>query len=612
MVPKRLIGATKSLQNVVTATNGSEILVATLDMLIAVSGDGSVLSTRPIDAPPGTESSLVWTGDSYLFIRRKGFSAVAERLDHLGNSLSTAITLDAGVSSAASINGVSYLAGRNEARGIVAFRLAGGNVFGNAAGDVLSVTPTVQTAPVLASDGVDFLAGWTEEMARSHSFSVRRVSRAATPLDAQQTDLGPVEQPERRSSLSIDATESHQSVACASLTCLAVWEDSGNLRGQMIVAGQASAAPFTIGRGRISDQAVVWNGHEFFIIWSSGPLNSATVSSTGAVSVPVQLTKFFEYRTPKIAWDGRRYLLMMTFDAINCDCPGSNSSISFSALSPDGTLFGDDAFFATFRDAHLAASDHDFMVIYDQGPLSSQVISEVATRRIVVTENAVQVGAPVALFHWFDATASGITWNGQDYVAAWRYGSGSTGWVSSMRISPAGVSDRRVSTSGVGDRQATPAIRANAAGESVIVVSESPSPGEPARLYAYPDRELTRAPSAPPAPFDVYSVRTASGAIVSWRSAMPRMWRASSCSALMTETSLRLRVPVNARSPSVSRSRYVCSRSTQVVFRRLVLLLRGGAPPGKKQNVVAWPKPRGGREERPEITPSNLTRLRPA
>jgi hypothetical protein len=376
----------------------------------------------------------------------------------------------------------------------------------------------VQTAPVLASDGVDFLTGWTEEAGRDHSFNVARVSRAATPLDAQQTDLGPVEQPERQGSLSIDATEPHHSLACAGLACLAVWDDGGTIRGQLIVTGRVTQPSFVIGRGVVSDQAVVWNGREFFVVWNSGELYSVRVSTGGVVGERLQLTKYGLREIPRVAWDGQSYLLMMTFDASNCDCSGSRSSIYFLALSPGGTVLDENSFSLFFHDAHLAASDHDFMVIYDYRPLASQVISEVAARRIVVNDSAVQIGPPVSLFQWFDTTASSIAWNGQDYVAASRYGSGRTGWVSSMRISPSGASDLRVSASGVPDRLTTPAIAVNAAGESVIVVSESPSPGEPARLHAYADRELTEAPSAPRAPLDVYSVRTASGQVVSWRS----------------------------------------------------------------------------------------------
>jgi len=524
VVPKRLIATTSSLQNVVAATDGSGILVATLGMFIALSGDGTVLNTRSVQPEPGSESSLIWTGDSYLHIRRKGFGSTAQRLDRLGMPLGDPLTFDAGVSSAAAHDGIVYAAGRTEDRGNVGFALTTGNAPLNGAGEVLSVTPSVQTAPVLASDGVDFLTGWAEEVGQSHSFAVARVSRSAVPIDAQQTDLGPVDPPERPGSLSLNATGAHHNVVCADSICLAVWEDNDNILGRRIIAGTPDASSFVIGRGHISDQAVVWNGRGFYVVWSGTGENSATVLTTGAITERAQLTGWVDYSPPKVAWNGQRYLLMSTFDAGNCDCPGARSSIAFYTIAADGKLFGQDGFFVNFMDAHLAASDHDFLVIYDHQPLINDyqhlttVVSEVSTRRIVVTDTALQIGPAIPLFQWFGPTSSSVTWNGQDYVAAWRYGSGSTWWLTSARVNTTAFPDRRVTASGVPDRQVEPAIASNASGVSVIVASESPTPGEPARLRAYAEGELDSLPPLPSAPYGVSATTTGSTTTVSWQS----------------------------------------------------------------------------------------------
>ncbi len=512
VVPKRLIATTRSLQDVVAATDGSGILVATLGMFIALSGDGTVLNTRSVELEPGSESSLIWTGDSYLHIRRNAFGSIAQRLDPLGMPLGNPLTFDAGVSSAATHDGVVYAAGRTEDRGNVGFALTTGNAPLNGAGEVLSVTPSVQTAPVLASDGVDFLTGWEEEVGQSHSFNVARVSRSAVPIDAQQTDLGPVEPPELPRSLSLDATGAHHNVACAGSICLAVWEDNGNIRGRRIIAGSAEASSFVIGSGQISDQAVVWNGRGFYVVWSGPGQNAATVLTTGVITERAQVT--LDYGPPKVAWDGQRYLFMSTTDARFCDCQDLRSSIGFYTLAADGELFGQAGFFfVNFMDAHLAASDHDFLVIYDHRPPTT-LVSEVATRRIVVTDTTLQIGPAIPLFQWFAPTSSSVTWNGQDYIAAWRYGNGSTWWITSARVSTSAFPDRRVTASGVPDRQVTPAIASNASGESVIVASESPTPGEPARLRAYAEADLDSLPPLPSAPYGVSVTTTASTTIV--------------------------------------------------------------------------------------------------
>jgi hypothetical protein len=525
VVPKRLIAPTQSLQNVVAASSGSEILVATLGMFIALSGDGTVLNTRSVEPEPGSESALIWTGDSYLHIRRNAFGSVAQRLDRLGMPLGNPLTFDAGVSSAATHDGVVYAAGQTEDRGNVGFALTTGNAPLNGAGEVLSVTPSVQTAPVLASDGVDFLTGWAEEVGHSRSFNVARVSRSAVPIDAQQTDLGSVEPPELPGSLSLDATGAHHNLVCAGSICLAVWEDNDNIRGRRIIAGSADASSFVIGSGHISDQAVVWNGRGFYVVWSAPGLNSATVLTTGVITERAQLTAGLDYSPPKVAWDGQRYLLMSNFDTRYCDCQDLRSSIGFYALTADGKLVGQDgSFFANFMDAHLAANGHDFLVIYDHQPLIDDyhhlttVVSEVATRRIVVTDTALQIGPAIPLFQWFGPTSSSVTWNGQDYIAAWSYGNGSTWWLTSARVSASAFPDRLVTASGIPDRQVTPAIASNASGESVIVASESPTPGEPARLRAYAEGELDSLPPLPSAPYGVSVTTTASTTTVSWQS----------------------------------------------------------------------------------------------
>jgi hypothetical protein len=516
VVPKRLIAPTQSLQNIAVASNGNEILVATPDVFIALSGDGTVLKARSIEPALGSESSLTWTGDSYLHIRRKGFSAVAQHLDRLGMPLGNALTLGAGVSSIATHDGVVYAAGRTEDRGIVGFALTAGNALLNGSGDVLSITPTVQTTPVLASDGVEFLAGWREEIAPSRTFAVTRVSRAASPIDGQPINLGPVAPPERTGIF----FGAHHSVACAGQTCLAVWEEeSAAIRGRFIVAGHADPNAFVIGNGHISDQAAVWNGGVFFVIWNADGLHSASVLPTGAIVEQTQLTVGSDGLSspPSVAWNGHDYLLMFTFDANHCDCVYSKSSIYFAGLRVDGTLFGQDGFFANFSVAHLTSNGHDFLVIYDYRPLST-IVSEVATRRVVVTDAALQIEPAIALFQWFAGTSSTVTWNGKDYIAAWRYGSNQSWWLAAARITTSGFTDRQATASGFADRQVKPAIAANDAGEIVIAVSEAPTPGDSARLRAYSDSELTNVPPTPAAPYGVYTLGTAASATVRWQS----------------------------------------------------------------------------------------------
>jgi hypothetical protein len=520
VVPKRLIATTRSLQDVVAATDGSGILVATLGMFMALSGDGTVLNTRSVEPEPGSESSLIWTSDSYLHIRRNAFGSIAQRLDRLGVPLGNPLTFDAGVSGAATHDGVVYAAGQTEDRGNVGFALTAGNELLNGAGEVLSVTPAVQTAAVLASEGVDFLTGWAEEVGQSHSFNVARVGRSAVPIDAQQTDLGPVEPPELPWLLSLDATGAHHNVVCAGSICLAVWEDSDNIRGRRIIAGTADASSFVIGPGHISDQAVVWNGRGFYVVWNGPGPNSATVLTTGVITERAQLTGSIYGGPPKVAWDGQRYLFMSTFDARSCDCQDARSSISFYRLAADGELIEDGFFFDDSIDAHLAANGLDFLVIYDHHPpiddyhKLTTVVSEVATRRIVVTDTALQISPAIPLFQWFAPTSSSVPWNGQDYIAAWRYGSGSTWWLASARVNPSAFPDRRVTASGVPDSQVAPAIASNASGESVIVASESPTPGEPARLRAYAEADLDSLPPLPSAPYGVSVTTTASTTIV--------------------------------------------------------------------------------------------------
>ena len=362
VVPKRRIAPTALVYGVVAASNGSEILVATPGSFVALSGDGTVLNTRSVGPEPETVNSLVWTGDAYLDIHRRlldSLPAISQRLDQMGLPLGVPLPLNAAISSAAAHDGVVYAAGRTEEGEIVAFAVTAANTPLNGSGDVLSVTPAVQTAPVLASDGVDFIAGWTEEIARNHTFAVRRVSRVAMPLDGQQTDLGPVDPP---SAPNIDATGPHiarHGIACTGGTCLAVWQDSDTIRGKWMTGAAATSSPFVIAHGEISDQPVVWNGNEFFLAFAAPALSAVTISTAGVISAPMRLAPVGG-ETPEVGWDGKHYLLMFLNDVSQCDCPGSRSVIYFLAFAADRTWIGESAFDVNFRAAHLASSGHDF------------------------------------------------------------------------------------------------------------------------------------------------------------------------------------------------------------------------------------------------------------
>jgi hypothetical protein len=518
VVPKHRIAPTTSLQNVVAASDGSGILVVTLGNFVALSGDGTVLNTRSVEPQPGSESSLIWTGDAYLHIRRKGFTAVSQRLDRLGMPLDNPVTLNAGVSSAAVHDGIVYAAGRTEDGRIVGFALTAANAPLNGSGDILSTTPAAQTAPVLASDGVDFIAGWTGEIGQGHAFALRRVSRSAMPIDEQQTDLGPVDSP--------NATDTkiagpRHAIACAGGTCLVVWQDSNTIRGRWIMGAASASSSFVIGRGLISDRPVVWNGREFFVVWSRPELYSATVSTAGAVSEPAKLMNGYDNLSspPEVAWDGKHYLLMLPSDTSRCDCQDARSLIEFYTFAVDRTMLGENFFFAWFLDAHLASSGHDFMVTYAHYPAGSLLTSEVAARRVVATDSAPRIDEAIPLFQWFGPMSSSVTWNGTDYVAAWRYGAGSSWWLSEARVTTSAFPARRLTASGIPDRQVSPAIASNAAGESVIAVSESPTLGEPARLRAYAESEVaTLPPPLPSTPFAVTVTGSASRATLNWRS----------------------------------------------------------------------------------------------
>jgi hypothetical protein len=373
----------------------------------------------------------------------------------------------------------------------------------------------IQTAPGLAPDGVDFLTGWTDEIASDHTFALRRLSRSGTPLDALQTDLGPVDSP---NATDIMVAGPHHGIACAGGTCLAVWQDSETIRGKWVTG--AASSSFVIGSGLISDRPVVWNGHDFFVAWTSGELYSATISTGGIVSAPSRLTKYYLDLSspPEVGWDGNHYLLMLPSDASRCDCQDAKSLIEFYTLAADGTLLGKNLFFADFLDAHLASSGHDFLVTYDHYAYPAHGV-QLAARRIVTTDADPAIDDAIPLFQWFGTMSSSVTWNGTDYVAAWRYGAGSSWWLSEARVMTSAFPARRLTASGIPDRLVSPAFASNEAGESVIAVSESVILGEPARLRAHPESDLaTLPPPLPAMPFAVTAMGSASSATVYWQS----------------------------------------------------------------------------------------------
>ena len=397
---------------------------------------------------------------------------------------------------------------------------------------VLSIMLRRQVAPVLASDGVGFLAVWSDQTAESTNLAAMRLDQNGSPLDAAQIELGAGDGPFNDPSGSTGGTYACQ-VAFGRSIYLVIWQRgtelvmrrldrSGNLLdSQPVVLANVRqrASIFIIPRFVLSNQSVTWTGSSFFATWGEGsgsPLRGVTVSESGVVSPVLDLGT----GAPHLTWDGTRFLQATNeLSPLICDHCSSLGGLSLRRIAADGTLIDKTPLFVPVSGTSRVATSGRELVIASDVVKSVEGRNEysIEVRTVRADGPVLQVSAPTTVFQWTLPTVSGIVWNGTQYALTWKYGMGTVQFVGLQHLSRDLGSTDMLYTEETPDMYDPASLATDAAGQEIVAISEIATLGSVARIRTFAPSEMKLTPAAPPTTLITSALGTSQSTVVTWQ-----------------------------------------------------------------------------------------------
>ncbi len=512
--------------SIAVASSGNEDAVAWWDgnlsptSNIAITPRGGTPSESLVAMPGGTVQ-LKWNGTSFLLLSGAGRIA---KLSRSGAVDGIVATPDA--SSFAANATTAYAVGTSSLPNHIGYRRVIATVVNTTSTLIarepqeVSIMLRRQVWPLLATDGTGFLAVWSDETAGDSTLSAAALDSKGAPVGSL-TNIGAMAQPDDLAYRY--ATPLAYSVASGQNIYLVVWQS-----GIDIVANRLDrsgrlldAQPIRIrSNATTSEQAVAWNGQAFLTTWFdkiTGRSGGNFITEAGVVSAALQ----FEFNG-SLAWDGTRFLLTAIHN-LNCSilCALSPDGLLMSRLAADGSPIDSAPVFLAVpaTSYRVATSGQEFVIASDVQTPAGGLHWQIELRRVSASAAKLEIGSPKTVFDWAQPTISELSWNGNQYVLAWRYGffSGSPQWVGLMRFSHDLDLFDRLYAAVSPDVYDRPAIARTASGDDVVALSEINTPGSAARIDTRTAAEMTRTPDAPPAPIITSANGTAQSATVTWR-----------------------------------------------------------------------------------------------
>jgi hypothetical protein len=374
-------------------------------------------------------------------------------------------------------------------------------------------SPVRQLAPALTGNGAGFTEAWLEQESGSKRIVAGRINLAGEPLDGTGIIL-----------------DSHASsapvIAQGSSEELIVWIGNGRLLATRLspFSGVLDATPIDIAPLPFGSYDVVWNGSQFFVVWTDGTkFSGAFVAPDGAVTSPRDLgvqSSSDIASALDVAWDGRQYILVYAEAAQpNCTCIAFPDDVRVMRISAAGAavdpvpvrIAG-----ANFS-AHVASSGSESLIVLDRtGGTSSVVVREEG--------GTLHLDSVVPLFDFPFGPRSEVAWDGSSYVVAIRYTSSATdpGWLAAIQVSRSGTPLRTVITSSAGPSdfslQTAPSVATDVAGGTAFAISEVAPPTYEARARLYLLSQFSTMPPPPPAPRNAVSYFGGTTARIDWQS----------------------------------------------------------------------------------------------
>jgi hypothetical protein len=380
-----------------------------------------------------------------------------------------------------------------------------------AAGHDIAVTAAPQEKPVIASDGVDYVAAWIEHAGSNVVAMIGRVSRSGAPLDGPGIAL-PV--PARV----VWSVSIARGAGGDALVVVSAYEGLWAFRWSR-TAGLLDTAPIVLASVGAPSGAVAWNGSRYLVIWSGVPnLIGRFVGTDGTASAPITIPTVAaafagEPRDPAIAWDGRQFLIASptahVFPCFLSACPSTPAEeVRLVRVSGDGSLLDPQPYrIPGSTSARVATSGGEFLVALT----SPEGISTVVVRAAAAS---VSVSAPVMTIR--DGGAFDVIWDGANYGLAW---TGLGDWLRLTYLDRSGNALQTLFTTA--KTAGMPSAAVNDAGEVAIAIAEPAAASGPTRARIYFASELQPAPPPPAAPAYAISHLAGQQALLQWGGTAP-------------------------------------------------------------------------------------------
>jgi hypothetical protein len=467
-----------------------------------------------IRAVPSTSGSLiVWSENEQVFGLRT--SAAGQLIDSKPVPLASGMLNDATAAGDQfglltlppdSASSVSLVLGAVRPQGVSTFLTT-----------PVTLTAARQEQPVIASDGVDYVAAWLEHDGLDVIAKAGRVTRFGAPLDGTGVTL-PV------------PTKKVRSVSIArgaggdALVVVAGAEETWAFRWSRI-AGLVDQSPIILDRGGPNyGTAVAWNGVSYLVVrasfYTSSSLAGWFVDSNGSAGAKFDIPMTLDNRelagaiNPAIAWDGRQFLISVptAYNGLcNTLCPSPYAyEIRLVRLSAAGSLLDKTPYrVLNAVSARVATSGSEFLLLSqdDYHQTFSAVVVHTAPTGLSVSARVMTIidGGP------FD-----VTWDGAYYDVPW-FGGG--GWLHVWRLDRSGNVVQKLFT-GVSASYA-PSVTANDSGEVALGIAEEAPPAGVSRARIYFGSEFDSVQPVLTAPTNAVSHLSGSYAAVTWEGNAP-------------------------------------------------------------------------------------------
>jgi len=499
---------TQSPVRIAIATSGEETLVYWMEQQLSplaeslwsavIEKDGTIQPARELPVPPGPVLSTVllqWAGQNYVAVV-SGQQSFAFRLDRSGAPLDSPELLGEAIDSMAVLGDVVYGAGKRFSFGpdrpLIGSRFHVSNI-ADVRQQTISISLRQQSAPAIASDGVNFFSAWIDEGGEGKTILAARIGRGGVSLDPQGIDVGGPR------TLYLGAP----GVAYGNGVYVVVWSDTKNVLARRFRTdgSPVDGVPLTLGAGWMYfAPAVAWNGSAFITAWTDGNgAASSTIGIDGPPGPTIRLSPY-PFLWPDLAWNGSEFLLVGGLgQTCPFECPVTHGVTIAIRLRADGSPIDTNAIlvdvarltdYSRTSRATVASDGRDFLVSLDG-----------ARDVVVVPVSAAGVlGAQKRVFKWFGGIQSDIASDDSGYVLTWNYRGPTINrtWLATAHLDSSGNPSSTVYTP-LDTSTTTPSVAANSLGDSLSVVGTEDQPSGVVRVQAFLNWEMRPLPQ-PPAP----------------------------------------------------------------------------------------------------------------